>query len=144
MSEIDACRSIDDEVKLQAFSNCPHLKSGAPGVRKTGFCAALRRSPWLQQRSQIRYVIILSLLAVLNWRIVSVGVYGGPTDQSPSSFFFCVCVCVFIFGVDAFRIYVHVWALGCFHNLSSSQNLSDDADIVSGQLRGNIEYPSVV
>ena len=121
MSEVDACRSTEDEVKLQAF------RTALFEIRRTRatqnrFCAALHRSPWLQQRSQIRYVIVLSMLAVLSWRIVSVGVYGGPTDQSPSIFVVVLfCFLFFLTRVDAFRVYVHVWALGCFHSLSSSQ-----------------------
>ena len=39
-------------------------------------------------------------------------------------------------GVDASRVYVHAWALGCFQSYQYP-NLSEDADRVGGQLRGD-------
>ena len=36
--------------------------------------------------------------------------------------------------------YVRAWALGCFHSLFNP-NLSEGADRVGGQLRGDKEYP---
>ena len=47
----------------------------------------------------------------------------------------------FLPGVDASRVYVSAWALCSFHSLISTQNLSEDADRVGGQLRGDKECP---
>ena len=60
-------------------------------------------------------------------------------------------------GVDAPHVYVRAWALGCFHSLTSThipsnvvnqclefnqyRNLSEGADLVGGQLRGDKECP---
>ena len=60
-------------------------------------------------------------------------------------------------GVDASHVYVRAWALGCFHSLTSThiqsdvvnqclecdqyRNLSEGADRVGGQLRGDKECP---
>ena len=48
----------------------------------------------------------------------------------------------FLPGVDAPHVYVRVWALGCFHSLNYQYpNLSEGADRVGGQLRGDKECP---
>ena len=48
----------------------------------------------------------------------------------------------FLPGVDAPRVYVRAWALGCFHTQSYQYpNLSEGADHIGGQLRGNKECP---
>ena len=48
----------------------------------------------------------------------------------------------FLPGVDAPHVYVRAWALGCFYNHISTQlNLSEGADRVAGQLRGDKECP---
>ena len=41
--------------------------------------------------------------------------------------------------MDASRVYMRAWALGCFHSLST--NLSEGADRVGGQLGGDEECP---
>ena len=47
-------------------------------------------------------------------------------------------------GVDVSHVYVRARALGCFHSLISQyRNLSEDAERVGGQLRGDKECPSV-
>ena len=44
--------------------------------------------------------------------------------------------------MDASHVYVRVWALGCFHSLNYQYpNLSEGADRVGGQLRGDKECP---
>ena len=43
--------------------------------------------------------------------------------------------------MDASYVYVRAWALGCFRRLISSPNLSEGADCVGGQLRGDKECP---
>ena len=44
--------------------------------------------------------------------------------------------------MDAPHVYVRAWALGCFHNLNYQYpNLSEGADRVGGQLRGDKECP---
>ena len=50
---------------------------------------------------------------------------------------FFVLFC-FLPGVDASHVYVRAWALGCFQ---SYPNLSEGADRVGGQLRGDKECP---
>ena len=40
-------------------------------------------------------------------------------------------------GVDASHVYVRAWALGCFCSLIKYPNLSEGADHVGGQLRGD-------
>ena len=48
----------------------------------------------------------------------------------------------FLRGVDASHVYVRAWALGCFHSLIRQYpNLSEGADRVGGQLRGDKECP---
>ena len=48
----------------------------------------------------------------------------------------------FLPGVDAPHVYVRAWALGCFYSHISTQlNLSEGADRVAGQLRGDKECP---
>ena len=42
-------------------------------------------------------------------------------------------------AVDTSHVYVRTWALGCFHSLIT--NLSEGADRVGGQLRGDQECP---
>ena len=43
----------------------------------------------------------------------------------------------FLSGVDASHVYVRAWALGCFYSLNYQYpNLSEGADRVGGQLRG--------
>ena len=63
-----------------------------------------------------------------------------PAQVKPKSFesswnFF------FLPGMDASHVYVHAWALVCFHSLISTQILSEGADCVGGQLHGDKEYP---
>ena len=44
--------------------------------------------------------------------------------------------------MDAPHVYVRAWALGCFHSLNYQYpNLSEGADRVGGQLRGDKECP---
>ena len=44
--------------------------------------------------------------------------------------------------MDASDVYVRAWALGCFHSLNYQYpHLSEGADRVGGQLRGDIECP---
>ena len=44
--------------------------------------------------------------------------------------------------MDAPHVYVRAWALGCFHSLNYQYpNLSEGADRVAGQLRGDKECP---
>ena len=40
-------------------------------------------------------------------------------------------------------VYVGAWALGCFHSLNQYPNLSEGADRVGGQLRGDKECPFI-
>ena len=48
----------------------------------------------------------------------------------------------FLPGVDAPHVYVRAWALGCFYSQSYwYPNLSEGADLVGGQLRGDKECP---
>ena len=48
---------------------------------------------------------------------------------------------LFLPGVDASHVYVRAWALGCMHSLYQYPNLSEAADRVGGQLRGDKECP---
>ena len=44
--------------------------------------------------------------------------------------------------MDASRVYVHALALGCFYShISKKKKLSEGADHVAGQVRGDKEYP---
>ena len=43
--------------------------------------------------------------------------------------------------MDASHVYVGAWALGCFHGHISTPNLSEGADRVGGQIRGDKECP---
>ena len=43
--------------------------------------------------------------------------------------------------MDASHVYVRAWALGCMHSLNQYPNLSEAADRVGGQLRGDKECP---
>ena len=43
--------------------------------------------------------------------------------------------------MDAGHVYVRPWALGCFHSRVSTQTISEGADRVRGQLRGDKERP---
>ena len=43
----------------------------------------------------------------------------------------------FLPGVDVSHVYVRALALGCFHSLDQYPNLSEGADRVGGQLRGD-------
>ena len=43
--------------------------------------------------------------------------------------------------MDASHVYMGAWALGCFHSHISTPDLSDGADRVCGQLRGDTECP---
>ena len=44
--------------------------------------------------------------------------------------------------MNASHLYVGAWALGCFHGLTSQYpNLSEGADRVGGQVRGDKECP---
>ena len=44
----------------------------------------------------------------------------------------------FLPGVDVSHVYVGAWALGCFYShISTRMNLSEGADRVGGQLRGD-------
>ena len=67
-----------------------------------------------------------------------------PAQIKPKSFesrrnsFF---LSLFLPGVDAPHVYVRAWALGCFYSHSSTRNLSEGADLVGGQLRGDKECP---
>ena len=56
--------------------------------------------------------------------------------ESRRNFFF-----FFLPGVDAGHVYVRPWALGCFHSRVSTQTISEGADRVRGQLRGDKERP---
>ena len=47
---------------------------------------------------------------------------------------------LFLPGVDASHDYVRAWAQGCFQSYQYP-NLSEGADRVGGQLRGDKEYP---
>ena len=47
----------------------------------------------------------------------------------------------FLSGVDAPHVYVHAWAIGCFHSLISTQTFSEGTDRVGGQLCGDKECP---
>ena len=47
----------------------------------------------------------------------------------------------FLQGVDASRIYVSAWALGCFYSHISSRTFPEGADHIGGQLRGIKECP---
>ena len=47
---------------------------------------------------------------------------------------------LFLPGVDALHVYVRAWALGCFQSYHYP-NLSEGADRVGGQLRGDTECP---
>ena len=44
-----------------------------------------------------------------------------PAQIQPKSFESRRNFCSFLPGVDAFHVYVRAWALGCFHNLVSTQ-----------------------
>ena len=54
--------------------------------------------------------------------------------ESKRSFFFLP-------GVGAPHVYMRAWAIGCFHSLISTKTLSEGADRVAGQLRGDKECP---
>ena len=43
--------------------------------------------------------------------------------------------------MDLSHVYVRAWALCCFHTLNQYPNLSEGADRVGGQLRGDKECP---
>ena len=43
--------------------------------------------------------------------------------------------------MDASHVYVRALALGCFYSHISTRNLSEGADRVAGQLRGDKECP---
>ena len=48
----------------------------------------------------------------------------------------------FLHGVDAPHVYVRAWALGCFYSHNYQYpNLSEGADRVAGQMRGDKECP---
>ena len=71
-----------------------------------------------------------------------------PAQIKPKSFesrrnslFFLLFFNFFLPGVDAPHVYVGAWALFCFHGLITYPNLSEGADRVGGQLRGDKEYP---
>ena len=59
-------------------------------------------------------------------------------ESRRNSFFF-----PFLPRVDASHVYVRAWPLGCFHSLISTQILSEGADRVAGQLRGDKECPFI-
>ena len=44
--------------------------------------------------------------------------------------------------MDASRVYVRAWALGCFYSHISTRTFLEGADRVAGQLRGDKECPS--
>ena len=48
---------------------------------------------------------------------------------------------LFLPWVAAPRVYVRAWTLCSFHSLISTPNLSEGADSVGGQLRGDKEFP---
>ena len=63
-----------------------------------------------------------------------------PAEIKPKSFESRrILLIFFLHGVDASRVYMRAWALGCFHSLST--NLSEGADRVGGQLGGDEECP---
>ena len=61
------------------------------------------------------------------------------TSSKPESFESRRNSFLFLPGVDAPHVYVRAWVLGCFPQSYQYPNLSEGADRVDGQLRGEKE-----